>query len=420
MPTEAPALAWTGGWTIRAGTLAGWLVGAAVAASTIVFSEPAIADVLMLAVVAAVPVLGVTRYGTATLVNLVLWLAVVGLALVAMPMSTSAATGIPHQLVTLFLVLGAVVLAGFIADDPEPRFELVMWCYLAASLIATAAAIAGYFNLLPGVYDLFTNYGRARGTFKDPNVYGAAVAPALAFAFWQVLRGPPLKTRIAAAAAVPLVVGLLLSFSRGAWISMAVTVVLMMWLSVVRTRRKADRRRFGWVAGAGIAALLLTLGAASQIDKVRSILEERASLDQSYDYGPDGRFGGQAKARRLILEHPFGIGTHTFRATHHHEEPHNVYFSMFLSSGWIGGAAYVLSLVFTLMVALRAALRTTALQGPMIIAGAAFAGLVVEGFVIDSDHWRHFFIVMACIWGLADGDLPERDPSRRKDDPIDG
>lgn len=150
-------------------------------------------------------------------------------------------------------------LAAYIADDPEPRFELVMWCCLAASLIATGAAIAGYFSLLPGSYDLFTNYGRARGTFKDPNVYGAMLVPALAFVLWQVLRGSGLRLKIAARSAPPLLLGLLLALRR-AWISMAVAGLLMMWLSVVRTRRRDDRRRFGWVAGLGAVAILFTIG----------------------------------------------------------------------------------------------------------------------------------------------------------------
>ena len=27
--------------------------------------------------------------------------------------------------------------------------------------------------------------------------------------------------------------------------------------------------------------------------------------------------------------------------------------------------------------------------------------MAVEGLVIDSDHWRHFYLIMAMIWGMA-------------------
>jgi hypothetical protein len=34
---------------------------------------------------------------------------------------------------------------------------------------------------------------------------------------------------------------------------------------------------------------------------------------------------------------------------------------------------------------------------------AAFIGMALEGLVIDSDHWRHFFLLMGMIWGVALG-----------------
>src|SRR5215510_14039798 len=43
---------------------------------------------------------------------------------------------------------------------------------LVAGLIASLAAIAAYFHLLGGLSDPFLLYGRARGTFNDPNVLG--------------------------------------------------------------------------------------------------------------------------------------------------------------------------------------------------------------------------------------------------------
>jgi hypothetical protein len=30
-----------------------------------------------------------------------------------------------------------------------------------------------------------------------------------------------------------------------------------------------------------------------------------------------------------------------------------------------------------------------------------FVGEIGESIVIDSDHWRHFFLVMGLVWGLA-------------------
>jgi O-antigen ligase len=384
--------------------------------SSIVFSEPAIADILMGAVIVGLPLLGVTHFGNVTLLNFSMMLIYVALALAGCAMSTTFDTALTHQFVTLFLILGAFILAGYISADPEPRFKLIMLFYVVGCLIASAAAFAGYFRVIPSAYDLFTNYGRARGTFKDPNVLGAALAPAVVATVWVTLRAPLKQAAVGAAVSLPLFMALLLSFSRGAWISTALSLLIAVWLALVTTRRMSDYRRFAAVAALGTVALIATMGTAIQLEAVQDLFQQRANLDQSYDEGPEGRFGGQAKAVALILDNPLGIGTHTFRDTYHHEEAHNVYLSQFMNAGWIGGTLYALSVFATVAVGFYAIRRRTALQGPIIIATASFAGVAFEGFVIDTDHWRHFFILMALVWGLVDARAPEPDTERRRYD----
>lgn len=405
-----------GAWLVSAGTLAAIAVAAAMGTSAIVFSEPAVADILMAAVIVGLPLLGVTRFGHASILNLMLWLILVACGIAACSLSTTMSTAIIHQVVTLYLALGAFVLAGYIAADAEPRFHLVMRFYTLACLVAAIAGLAGYFNALPGAYDLFTNYGRARGTFKDPNVLGAALAPAIVYTVWIVLRHPLRQAALAAAVSFPLMLALLLSFSRGAWISAAFSLLIAGWLSAVTTRRKGDHVRLVAVGTLGTLVLALAFANTLRHESIGDLLSERASFDQSYDSGPEGRFGGQAKAINLILENPFGIGTHTFRDSYHGEEPHNVYLSQFLNAGWLGGTLYIVSVLGTLAAGLYAARRRTALQGPLIIATAAFAGVVLEGLVIDSDHWRHFFLQMALIWGLVDAMPSQPSPGRRRHD----
>ncbi len=62
-------------------------------------------------------------------------------------------------------------------------------------------------------------------------------------------------------------------------------------------------------------------------------------------------------------------------------------------------------------------MRPGPLQGFFVISTAAFVGLVVEDLVIDSDHWRHFFIFMGLVWGFGDARQVSVDrSSRRRDD----
>lgn len=406
------------GLSISRNTLASLIVAAALLTSTIVFSEPAVADALMGGVIVGVPLLGAARYGTVTLFGGVVWLVVVGLGLAATTASATPATAVTHQFVTLYLLAGAVALAGYVAVEPVRRFNLVMWCYVGACAFATVAALVGFFALVPGMQELFTNYGRARGTFKDPNVYGAALVPAMAFLAAVIIRGASKRAAVAAGLFVLFVAGLLLSFSRGAWIAAAMALLISVSVTIANSRRASDKRRLAIISITGLFALMAAIAALLQNDKVHNLLTARASMDQSYDSGPEGRFGGQQKARRLIVENPFGIGTHTFRERHHHEEPHNVFLSMFLNAGWLGGLLYMLAVVATAAIGLSGAFEKGPLQIPRLIVASAFTAIGFEGLVIDSDHWRHFFLLMALVWGLADAGSPPKNYWRRATDPI--
>jgi hypothetical protein len=74
----------------------------------------------------------------------------------------------------------AVFFAAVMAENTQQRVSLLIRGYMLAALVASLAGIVGYFNLIPRLSELFLLFGRARGTFNDPNVLGAfLVFPAL-------------------------------------------------------------------------------------------------------------------------------------------------------------------------------------------------------------------------------------------------
>jgi hypothetical protein len=83
----------------------------------------------------------------------------------------------------------------------------------------------------------------------------------------------------------------------------------------------------------------------------------------------------------------------------------------------MGGVLYVISVFVKLYLGFSSAMLPGPLQGPALIAAASFAGLAFESLVIDSDHWRHFFIIAGLIWGIADAAPAVIDRSRRRGDP---
>jgi hypothetical protein len=69
--------------------------------------------------------------------------------------------------------------------------------------------------------------------------------------------------------------------------------------------------------------------------------------------------------------------------------------------GWLGGAAYLALVLVTLAVGLRGALMPAPWQFYLAAAYGVFVGEVVEGMIVDTDHWRHFYLMLGLIWGLT-------------------
>jgi len=387
----------------RRGAVA-WLALAAVAitfvSSAIVFTEPAPVDALTIGLIVLLPTIGLVAFNRALFAFGALWLVAGSAALLAATFSLDPKPTVMHVAVTLYLYAACVVLAGFVAYAPRTHTKLIFNAWVVAALIAASAAIIGYFGLLPGAYDLFTRYDRASGTFKDPNVLGPFLIVPIVYLLSVALERRAAGMLMPLAVAGYLTLAVFLSFSRGAWINLAVALAIFGYLALATTRRAAVRLKIVSLLALGAIVAALVVVAALSSDQVSEILSERASFDQSYDSGADGRFGGQEKAIGLILENPLGIGAQEFVERHHHEEVHNVYLTMLLNAGWLGGGIYWIIVGLTLVLGLRHALQHTETRLLFIVAYATFTATAFEGIIIDSDHWRHFYVLLAIIWGL--------------------
>jgi len=365
----------------------------AVAVSSIVLIEPAPYEGA-LALLALVCVAGGVMFDR-KLVPLIAVLALWNLGgLLSLTQVSHDSNAITFVAVSVYLAVSAILFAALFTHDTMRRLEIVRTAYVIAALAATAY---GIFVFASGS-DVAQFAGRVRGTFKDPNVYGPfLILPLLMLGADLFQRGFNLWKLLAAGV---LLIGLLMSFSRGAWLNFAISAVVAGGLMFLTA--PSPRVRFRLMA-MGIVGLLMLSGlvaAALSIDTVGRMFEERAKVTQYYDVGDRGRFTTQAEALDLVLDHPNGVGPYQLR---HHTgvDPHQVYINAFASYGWLGGAAYLALVLSTVLVGFRFAL-VRAPWGPyLIVAFATFFGTAIEGLVIDTDHWRHFYLLLGMIWGLS-------------------
>jgi hypothetical protein len=57
--------------------------------------------------------------------------------------------------------------------------------------------------------------------------------------------------------------------------------------------------------------------------------------------------------------------------------------------------------LLTIGLGLRQVVRDRGGDGISAALTAAFIGMAFEGAVVDTDHWRHFYLIMAMIWGMS-------------------
>jgi O-antigen ligase len=376
-----------------------WL---AVAMGAVVFPEPAPADLLMLALIVLLPLAGLVHVEPALGLLLSMMLVAAAAALLGAATAFEIELALAHTGISLYLYLATIVIAGFIAKRPGAHASLVLNAYLCAAMVAALVGSVGYFDLLPGAREMMTRYGRATGLFKDPNVFGPFLVPAMLYVMSRLIAGSIRRAFLWLAALPVLGLGILLSFSRGGWLCAGVGFLLFVGLHFVTAPTARMRRRLLGVALVALGGSALVF-ATLQLDGVADLFAERAALTQDYDEGPDGRFGGQQKAAGLVLEHVLGIGAQQFAPYFHHQEPHNTYLALFLNAGWLGGAMFLAIIATTLWHGLRHAVRCPRQQPIFLAVYAAFAGHAVEAGVIDIDHWRHFYLLLAVVWGLLAG-----------------
>ncbi|WP_208995673.1 O-antigen ligase family protein [Pannonibacter tanglangensis] len=377
----------------RLGDAALWL---AVFLGGFVIAEPAPYELLM-AVLLAVWLFAGLKFRREIGPLIVLLLMFMAGGIMAVPFARDLPSGTMHMAVSAFLAATAMFYAALITERPD-RIHIIERAYIASAFFCAILGIVGFFNLFPGA-EVFTLNDRAKGTFQDPNVFGPFLLLPALLLMRRVMTGP-MRTWGATLIVLPvLILGVFLSFSRGAWGMLAVAG-LIVYLLVLINEQRADRRlRLVLLAVGGVVAVMALLLVALSIDQVADMFEQRAKLVQPYDGARLGRFARYSLGFEMAMERPLGLGPLEFNK-YFPEDEHNVYMKAFTAYGWLGGIAWPVLMIWTLVALGRQMFRNHPWS---YFAQCLFAVLIAHilvGIVIDIDRWRHLYLLLGLSWGL--------------------
>ena len=160
--------------------------------------------------------------------------------------------------------------------------------------------------MIPGAAVL-TEGDRARGLFQDPNVFGPFLVPAALIVAEELVRPRLLRLSsvIKALLLAVLVLGVLFSYSRGAWLNLVLALAVM---GVVFAARGGVRQALALVA-IGLVGVAVVAGAVVATGSA-DFLAERAR-PQTYD---TKRFSGQRAGLQPAWEYPLGAGPGQFES----------------------------------------------------------------------------------------------------------
>ncbi|WP_395447283.1 O-antigen ligase family protein [Aminobacter sp. UC22_36] len=363
--------------------------------SGFVIREPAPYELYMAGLIAVWSLFGLRISRTITpLVVLIVTFNIGGM--IAMTQMANLMNTPLYLAVSLFLGFTAIFFAAVTEADPR-LFRIIFLSWVTSAVVTSVLGIVGYFGAVPGA-EMFTKFGRAAGAFQDPNVFGPYLTLPGIYLLYRVLTGNPARMAIYA---VPLLIvtgGIFLSFSRGAWGLFGASAILLTGFLFLQSDSGKFRLRIVMMSIAAVTLLTVALLIVLQIPSIAELFTTRAQLVQDYDGARLGRFARYAIGFLLATEKPFGIGPLVFGQIYG-EDTHNIWLKTLMDYGWLGFASYLTLIVWTVAAGFRILLRNRPWQPYLLSAYVVFLGHIALGTVIDTDHWRHFYLLLGLIWG---------------------
>lgn len=269
-------------------------------------------------------------------------------------------------------------------------YKKVLTAYVASSTFSSFIGILGYFKFLPNIlrYDEY----RIKGFFKDPNVFGPFLVPSVIILMDIIINKNNRSNRYLYIFLIIVnSLGVLLSFSRAAWINFLISVFIYILLNI---------KNINFVKMVKFTLLLFIVISLMWSfivkDEYKEFIVDRAKL-QGYD---SSRFLAQKTGIELIFDKVFGYGSGQYESTvvnvmNSDISAHSMYMRILLENGLVGFVLIIISfsyIVINLLLSHFNKYKNEFINTSVVL--SILIGILVNSIVIDTIHWRHlwFFI----------------------------
>jgi O-antigen ligase len=297
-----------------------------------------------------------------------------------------------YTAITVLLIMIGIHL-GRLFGTGDARFRAFARGYCLVALLSAAVALASlYLAEIWTLPEWLFFAGRPKVFFKDPNVLGPYLVPAVLVFLYKAAQARPLAKLIYFACALLCALGVIATASRGAWVNLAVAVSVYALLG-----------RGKMIVFAATATLALAVVAALGIlsDSAPDLFELFTERTQLQDYDAD-RFLTAREAWDLGWRYPLGVGPGNITGYTGLDAmaPHNTYARIWAENGPAALVLFVMIVAAAWVCTFQAWLRVgPSTASALAVVLALLMGVLVNAAVVDVLHWRHFWVLMClCIF----------------------
>lgn len=355
-----------------------------IAMSAIVSIEPALTDIFFVGFLTMALLLNQLYFSKSALFGLFLIVLFILMNFISFFQVTSISMSIPYIIITIYMTImwfGIVGFGGFFGVRVLTQLTKI---YYYVGIITAIAALLVYFRIIP-YYDGFFMFERVKLFFKDPNVLG----PFLVFpAVYAIAKFEEKKKFVYIIAFFIIASGVVLSFSRAAWLNLVLSIVIFLLLPKFKWRRNRIK-----VAAVFLGLVVIGLAIISTNTNLQNQFSERLGI-QHYDAE---RFNSQKDASMIGFTDPLGNGpgqSEVLLAI----APHNLFARLLIENGIFGVTSFILLIISALTMAFKGIKNSRKFRYYYMMIFSTIIGQCVNSMFIDTLHWRHLWLLIALAW----------------------